>query len=176
MMDNKNIKFEQATIANGCFWCTEAIFEDIEGVIDVVSGYSGGEIDNPSYEEVCSGNTGHAECVQITFDPEKIKFEELLEIFWKTHDPTSLNRQGADIGSQYRSVIFYQNDEQKRIAEQSKNAVSKYYEKPIVTEIVPLKRFYKAEDYHQDYYKRNPNAAYCRFVIAPKIEKLKKSR
>lgn len=176
MMDNKNVKFEQATIANGCFWCTEAIFEDIEGVIDVVSGYSGGEIDNPSYEEVCSGNTGHAECVQITFDPEKIKFEELLDIFWKTHDPTSLNRQGADIGSQYRSVIFYQNDEQKRIAEQSKNAVSKYYEKPIVTEIVPLKRFYKAEDYHQDYYKRNPNAAYCRFVIAPKIEKLKKSR
>lgn len=173
-MENKsNIKYEKATFAGGCFWCTEAVFEEVEGVVDVVSGYSGGSTDNPAYEEVCTGRTGHAECVQITYNPDKITYEKLLDIFWMVHDPTSLNRQGADVGTQYRSAIFYHSKEQRLTAEKSKLNISKYFKDKIVTEIVPLKKFFKAEEYHQDYFKKNPDAAYCKIVIKPKLEKLK---
>jgi peptide-methionine (S)-S-oxide reductase len=164
---------EKATFGAGCFWCVEAAFQRIKGVKSVVSGYAGGTVENPTYEEVCSGKTGHIEVVQITFDREVISYEELLDTFWKAHDPTSLNRQGPDVGTQYRSTIFYHNGEQKRIAERSKAEVEKKFDKPIVTEIKPLINFYKAESYHQDYYNRNRNAPYCRFVIHPKLKKLK---
>ncbi len=166
-------EFERATLGAGCFWCIEAVFQRIEGVKSVISGYSGGKVENPTYEEVCSGRTGHAEVVQITFDPKVISYGEILDIFWKAHDPTSLNRQGPDEGTQYRSIILYHDEEQKRIAEKSKSEVSKNFDKPIVTEIRPLTEFYKAEDYHQDYYNRNRNAPYCRLVIHPKLKKLK---
>lgn len=171
-MDN----LHKATFGSGCFWCTEAIFERLKGVKSVVSGYSGGKIENPTYEEVCTGTTEHAEVTQITYDPEVISFDELLEVFWKTHDPTTLNRQGNDVGPQYRSVIFYHNDEQKKLAEKYKEALDKSgaWEKPIVTEISPLINFYAAEDYHQEYYENNPNQGYCAFVIAPKVEKFEK--
>jgi len=165
-----------ATFGAGCFWCVEAVFERLEGVYEVVSGYSGGEVENPSYKEVCTGQTGHAEVCQIKFDPEKISYGELLEVFWKTHDPTTLNRQGADIGPQYRSVIFYHNKEQRKEAEYYKNKIDKsgYYTDPIVTEIVPFKIFYKADNYHQEYYELHGNQPYCTIVIKPKVEKVEK--
>lgn len=166
------MKLEKATLAGGCFWCIEAVFKRIKGVKSVVSGYSGGSMENPSYEDVCSGETGHAEAVQITFDPQKITYEEVLEIFWKSHDPTTVNRQGADAGAQYRSVIFYHDEKQRKLAERSMKKASKMFKDPIVTELVPFEKFYKAEDYHQQYYDRNKNAPYCRAVISPKLQKL----
>jgi peptide-methionine (S)-S-oxide reductase len=171
-MDN----LQKATLGSGCFWCTEAIFERLNGVKSVVSGYSGGKVENPTYEEVCTGTTGHAEVTQITYDPKVISFDELLEVFWKTHDPTTLNRQGNDVGTQYRSVIFYHNEEQKKLAEKYKEELNKSgaWDKPIVTEISPFTKFYPAEDYHQEYYENNPNQGYCAFVIAPKVEKFEK--
>lgn len=175
-MSTENVKTDTATFGSGCFWCTEAIFERVNGVLDVVSGYSGGHVDNPTYEEVCNGTTGHAECTQITFNPDIISYDELLEIFWKTHDPTTLNRQGNDVGTQYRSVIFYHNEEQKQKAEYYKQKLGdeKIWKDPIVTEISPSTKFYKAEKYHQDYYENNPYQGYCAFVITPKIEKFEK--
>ncbi len=166
---------QKATFGSGCFWCTEAIFELVEGVDSVASGYTGGKIKNPTYEQVCSEKTGHAEAIQLTFDPEVISYDELLEIFWKTHDPTTLNRQGNDAGTQYRSVIFYNSEEQKQLAEKYKEALDKSgaWEHPIVTEILPATEFYKAENYHQDYYSNNPNQGYCAFIITPKVEKFK---
>ena len=168
--------FEKATFGSGCFWCTEAIFENLKGVHSVESGYAGGHVLNPTYEEVCTGTTGHAEVTQITYDPSIITYDELLEVFWKTHDPTTLNRQGNDVGTQYRSVIFYHNDEQKQLAEKYKSELDKSgaWENPIVTEISPLTNYFPAENYHQDYYNNNPNQGYCAFVIAPKLEKFKK--
>lgn len=170
-------KTELATFGNGCFWCTEAIFQRLKGVKAVASGYSGGTIKNPSYREICTGRTGHAEVVQITYDPSVISFEELLQAFWKTHDPTTLNKQGADVGTQYRSVVFYHNEEQKQLAEAYKKQLdaSGAYSKPIVTEITPYTAFYKAEDYHQDYFNAHGEAPYCQFVIAPKLEKFKQN-
>ena len=167
---------EKATFGSGCFWCTEAIFENLNGVHSVVSGYAGGLVLNPTYEEVCAGTTGHAEVTQITYDPSVITYDELLEVFWKTHDPTTLNRQGNDAGPQYRSVIFYHNDEQKKLAEKYKAELDKSgaWDKPIVTEISPLTNYFPAEDYHQDYYNNNPNQGYCAFVIGPKLEKFRK--
>ena len=172
---NENLQI--ATFGAGCFWCVEAVFQDLKGVHRVVSGYAGGQVDNPTYEEVCSGTTGHAEVVQVTYDPSVISFEELLEVFWRTHDPTTLNRQGADVGTQYRSAIFYHDDEQKRLAEKSRaeTDASDLWPDPIVTEIVPFTEFYEAETYHHNYYRQNPNQAYCRFVIDPKIQKFRKS-
>lgn len=171
-----NSYMEMATLAGGCFWCTEAIFKRLKGVSEVISGYAGGETDNPSYDDISSGKTGHAEVIQITFDPQIISFEKLLDVFWHLHDPTTLNRQGADVGTQYRSVIFYHNDEQKRIAEQSKKKVEEagMYKDLIVTKIEPFKNFYKAEGYHQNYYQRNYPQPYCEIVIDPKIKKLYK--
>jgi peptide-methionine (S)-S-oxide reductase len=168
-----NMKTETATFGNGCFWCTEAIFQDLEGVESAVSGYSGGQTENPTYEQVCSGKTGHAEVLQITYNPEKISYEELLKVFWETHDPTTLNRQGNDVGTQYRSAIFYHDDKQKELAEKYKAQLgaSGTWADPIVTEIVPFEKFYKAERYHQNYYKENPNQGYCAFVVRPKVEK-----
>lgn len=167
---------EKATFGSGCFWCTEAIFLQVKGVERVVSGYSGGKVKNPTYKEVCSGLTGHAEVVQLTYDPAQITYEELLEIFWQTHDPTTLNRQGADVGTQYRSVIFYHNEEQKKLAEFYKKKLEEasVFLDPIVTEIAPYTTFYEAEDYHQNYYNLNNSAPYCTFVIQPKLEKFKK--
>jgi peptide-methionine (S)-S-oxide reductase len=164
---------EKATLGAGCFWCVEAVFERLEGVQSVVSGYSGGTKRNPTYEEVCRGTTGHAEVAQITFDPMKITYEQLLEMFWKSHDPTTLNRQGADVGGQYRSVIFYHDERQREAAERLKLQAQNMFDGPIVTEVKPLKEFYPAENYHQDYYRNNPNAPYCRLVITPKLHKLK---
>jgi peptide-methionine (S)-S-oxide reductase len=169
----KAVRMEQATFGAGCFWCVEAVFERLDGVTSVVAGYAGGTTANPTYEEVCTGTTGHAEVAQITFDPSKTSYEKLLEAFWKSHDPTTLNRQGADVGTQYRSVIFTHNEQQKRTAETSRAAAQKEFDDPIVTEIQPLKVFYPAENYHQDYYKNNQNAPYCVFVIKPKLKKLK---
>ena len=165
-----------ATFANGCFWCTEAIFEELDGVLSAVSGYTGGETINPTYKEVCSGNTGHAECLQITYDTTKISFDELLEVFWQTHDPTTLNRQGADVGTQYRSAIFYHDDDQKRVAEEviKEITAAKIWPKPIVTQVVPLDVFYAAENYHQDYFANNPMQPYCQVVVAPKVAKFRK--
>jgi peptide-methionine (S)-S-oxide reductase len=169
-------KFEKATFGSGCFWCTEAIFENLNGVHSVISGYAGGQVNNPTYEEVCTGTTGHAEVTQITYDPSVITYDELLEVFWKTHDPTTLNRQGNDSGPQYRSVIFYHNDEQKKLAEKYKAELDKSgaWDNPIVTEISPLTNYFLAEDYHQDYYNNNPNQGYCAFIIGPKLEKFRK--
>lgn len=166
----------QATFANGCFWCTEALFARVNGVKSIIPGYSGGTIENPSYEQVCTGTTGHAEAAQIEFDSNVISFEKLLDIFWHTHDPTTLNRQGNDIGTQYRSAIFYHNEEQKQIAEKSKKDLeeSHVFSDPIVTEIVPLTKYYPAENYHAKYYDQNQSAPYCKFVIEPKIEKMLK--
>jgi len=171
-MDN----LEKATFGSGCFWCTEAIFEELKGVHSVVSGYAGGKVLNPTYEEVCTGTTGYAEVTQITYDPSVITYDELLEVFWKTHDPTTLNRQGNDVGPQYRSAIFYHNEEQKLLAEKYKAELDKSgaWDNPIVTEITPLTNYFPAENYHQDYYNNNPNQGYCAFVIAPKLEKFKK--
>lgn len=166
-----------ATLANGCFWCTEAIFEQLDGVISATSGYTGGQTDNPTYKEVSNGNTGHAECLQIVYDTSKISFDELLEVFWETHDPTTLNRQGADVGTQYRSGVFYHNEEQKSKAEKYKAELDKSgaFDRPIVTEITPFTRFYPAEDYHQQYFELNGNSnPYCKIVIQPKLEKFRK--
>ena len=170
------VKMDTATFGAGCFWCTEAVFKILKGVYKVTSGYSGGHKENPTYEEVCTGTTGHAEVTQIEFNPEEIKFDELLEVFWRTHDPTTLNRQGADVGTQYRSVIFYHNESQKKIAEYYKEKLGqeKIWDDPVVTEITEFTKFYPAEDYHQDYYANNPNQGYCAFVITPKVEKFKK--
>jgi peptide-methionine (S)-S-oxide reductase len=172
---NQN-KLEIATCGSGCFWCTEAIFERVKGVQKVISGYSGGNTENPTYKEVCTGTTGHAECTQIYFDPDVVTYDELLEIFWKTHDPTTLNRQGNDVGTQYRSVIFYHNEVQKQKAEYYKKKLEeeKIWDKPIVTEITEFKKFFPAEDYHQNYYDNNPYQGYCAFVITPKLEKFEK--
>ena len=164
---------ETVVFGNGCFWCTEAVFQMIKGVVSVEPGYSGGHVAHPSYEEVCSGTTGHAESLEIIYDPSVITFDELLEVFWESHDPTSLNRQGNDVGTQYRSVIFYHNAEQKKKAEEYKAKLDKSgaYDKPIVTEISPYAAFYAAEDYHQDYYRLHGSQPYCTFVIRPKVEK-----
>ncbi|WPQ61959.1 peptide-methionine (S)-S-oxide reductase MsrA [Chitinophaga sancti] len=173
---SKDLKTETATFGGGCFWCTEAQFQYLDGVLKVESGFSGGTVKNPSYEEVCTGTTGHAEVIQVTYDPAKVSYEELLKAFWTAHDPTQLNRQGNDVGTQYRSVIFYHNEEQHKLAELYKDKLDKSgaYDKPVVTEIAPFTKFYKAEDYHQDYYKQNGEQPYCHFVIAPKLEKFKK--
>jgi peptide-methionine (S)-S-oxide reductase len=170
-------KIDTATFGTGCFWCTEAIFEQLNGVVKVTSGYSGGNVANPTYKEVCTGETGHAECVQILYEPDKISFDELLEVFWQVHDPTTLNQQGADIGTQYRSAIFYHDEAQKEKAEKYKNELNKNeaFAKPIVTEITPAGKFYPAEDYHQEYYANNKNTnPYCAVVIRPKLEKFQK--
>ena len=167
---------DSATFGAGCFWCVEAIFKNLEGVESVVSGYSGGKVNNPTYEEVCSGSTGHAEVCQLTYDPSKITYTELLEVFWQIHDPTTLNRQGEDVGTQYRSVIFYHNAQQKKLAEKYKKKLdeSGAWHNPIVTAINPYKNFYRAEEYHQEYYKLNADTPYSTFVILPKMEKFKK--
>lgn len=171
-----NIHVEKATFGGGCFWCTEAQFQYLDGVLKVESGYAGGNVPNPTYEQVCEGNTGHAEVIQVTYDTAKISYDELLQAFWVSHDPTQLNRQGNDVGTQYRSIIFYHTPEQKEKAEYYKKKLqeSGAYDKPIVTEIAPLTTFYKAEDYHQDYYKLNGRQPYCTYVIQPKLEKFKK--
>jgi len=168
---------ETATLGAGCFWCVEAIFQDVRGVDRVVSGYAGGTVANPTYQQVCAGQTGHAEVAQITFDPAIISYNDILYIFWRTHDPTTLNRQGADVGTQYRSVIFYHAEEQKAIAEQSKRdtEAANVWPKPIVTEIAPFTNFYPAEAYHQNYFRLNPNQPYCRAVIDPKVRKFRKT-
>jgi len=166
---------EKAVLGGGCFWCLEAVFEEVKGVKDVVSGYAGGSVENPDYDSVCSGDTGHAEVVQITYDPEVVKFEDLLEIFWSIHDPTTLNRQGADVGTQYRSIILYVDEEQRKIAESSREEAQRRFYDPIVTEISPLTKFWPAEEYHQDYFRKNPYQGYCRAVVAPKVEKFRKS-
>ncbi len=172
-MSNKNLQV--ATVGGGCFWCTEAVFQEVKGVEKVVSGYTGGNAPGkPTYREVCSGLTGHAEVIQITFDAEMISYEDILVIFMTTHDPTTLNRQGADRGTQYRSVIYYHDDAQKEVAEIVVKEVAPYYESPIVTEISPLGIFYEAEEYHQDYYRNNQEQGYCSFVITPKLAKLRK--
>lgn len=172
----ESTELKTATFGAGCFWCTEAVFLNVKGVTKVVSGYSGGKVKNPTYREVCSGLTGHAEVTQITYDPKVVSFSDLLEVFWNTHDPTTLNRQGADEGTQYRSAVFYNDEEQKKIAEEYKKQLeaSHLYKNPIVTEISPLINFYPAEDYHQNYYALNPNQGYCQYVIRPKVEKFKK--
>ena len=172
----QNNNLQTATLGGGCFWCVEAVYQEVEGIVSVVSGYSGGTAETADYKMVCSGTTKHAEVTQLSFDPEKISFEEILEIFWSTHDPTTLNRQGNDVGPQYRSVIFYHNEHQKAVAEQSKAEVAtQIWDDPIVTEISPFDKFYEAEAYHQDYYKtvgnRNP---YCTFIISPKVNKFRK--
>ncbi|MEZ4945793.1 MAG: peptide-methionine (S)-S-oxide reductase MsrA [Cyclobacteriaceae bacterium] len=170
--DNKAI----ITFGAGCFWCTEAVFLGVKGVEKVVSGYSGGKIKNPAYREICTGTTGHAEVTQITYDPSVVTYETLLEIFWNTHNPTTLNQQGADVGTQYRSVIFFNNEEERKVAEAYKNQLDEagIYKDPIVTEISPLVNFYPAEEDHQNYYALNPNQGYCQFVVRPKVEKFRK--
>ncbi len=165
-------KTEIADLGGGCFWCMEAVFERLPGVISVTSGFAGGTTPDPTYEQVCTETTGHAEVVEIVFDPAKISYSKLLEVFWQAHDPTTLNRQGADEGTSYRSIILYRDEKQKLVAEKSKLEAQNNFRSPIVTEIVPLKTFYKAEDYHQEYYDNNSDAGYCRVVIAPKLEKL----
>lgn len=166
-------EYEKATFGGGCFWCIEAVFERLEGVNSVFSGYAGGTKSDPTYKEVCTGRTEHAEVVQIIFDPSKISFDKLLEVFWDAHDPTTMNRQGADVGTQYRSIILYQNEKQKLAAERSRVAAQRSFDRPIVTEIKPLAHFYEAEAYHQDYFEKNPNAPYCTLIIEPKLRKLK---
>jgi peptide-methionine (S)-S-oxide reductase len=165
-------ELQHLTLGGGCFWCMEAVFERLDGVKKVTSGYAGGTMENPAYEQVCTGKTGHAEVVQIEFDPKKITLDRLLEIFWNAHDPTSLNRQGADHGTQYRSTILYTDESQRAAAEASKKKAAAHFPEPIVTEIVPLKKFYAAEDYHQHYFAKHPEQGYCKVVIKPKIEKL----
>jgi peptide-methionine (S)-S-oxide reductase len=165
---------EIATLGGGCFWCLEAVYTELRGVEEVVSGYAGGSVPHPSYEQVCSGTTGHAEVVQITFDPETITVQELLEVFFTVHDPTTLNRQGADVGTQYRSIILYESPEQKAVAEEVIEEAQALWDGPIVTEVAPLEAFYPAEGYHQEYYANNPYQPYCRVVIAPKVAKFRR--
>ncbi|MFW6371496.1 MAG: peptide-methionine (S)-S-oxide reductase MsrA [Bacteroidota bacterium] len=175
-IQEKETGYETATLGGGCFWCTEAVYKEMKGVIKVVPGYSGGHIKNPAYREVTTGRTGHAEVVQITFDPQVTTFSEILEVFFMTHDPTTLNRQGNDVGTQYRSAVFYHNEEQKTTAQQVIDAFEKenVYDDPIVTEVTPFDAFYLAEDYHHNYFARNKNQPYCQFVVAPKVEKFRK--
>ncbi len=175
-MANSLEQTDTITLGAGCFWCVEAVFQQLRGVTSVVSGYSGGHVKNPSYKEVCTGNTGHAEVCQVTWNPAEVSLSEILEVFWKTHDPTTLNRQGADVGTQYRSVIFYHNAEQQQMAADIKSALEKekIWPNPVVTEIVPFEKFYPAEDYHQEYYFNNTSQPYCTMVITPKLEKFKK--
>ena len=174
MTDSKNI--QHATLGTGCFWCTEAVFQQLNGVESVSSGYSGGFVENPTYEEVCGKKTGHAECLDIKFDADKISYDELLEVFWQVHDPTTLNRQGNDVGPQYRSVIFFHNEEQKNKAEEYKDQLNKSgsFSNPIVTEITPFDKFYPAGKYHEDYYLNNPAQSYCHYVVKPKVDKFRK--
>lgn len=173
-MENTTNQTETATLGGGCFWCTEAIYQMLPGVKSVASGYAGGTSENPTYKDVCSGRTGHAEVIQIEFDPKQVSYNKILDTFWQAHDPTTLNRQGADAGTQYRSIILYNSEAQKVAAEKSKAEAQKHFERPIVTEIVPLKKFYKAEGYHQNYFRSNPDQPYCRAVILPKVEKFEK--
>lgn len=175
-IDTNASQYDTATLAAGCFWCVEAVFQRLQGVKEVQSGYTGGHVKNPSYKEVCKGTTGHAEACRIVYDPTKISFLQLLQVFFTTHDPTQLNQQGNDVGTQYRSAIFYHNEEQKQQALTVIRQLNeqKVYDKPIVTEVVPASTFYLAEDYHQNYYNLNSNQMYCRFVIQPKLEKLEK--
>lgn len=175
-MDEQN-NYQTATFGNGCFWCTEAVFQRLKGVISVESGYSGGDTANPTYKEICTGTTNHAECLNITFDPTVISFEDLLEIFWNSHDPTMPNRQGNDVGTQYRSIIFYHDEQQKEIAEKYRQQLDAKgtFKQPIVTAIERFTKFYKAEDYHQNYFNENGAAPYCQFVVRPKVEKLVKN-
>lgn len=167
---------KEATFGAGCFWCVEAVFEELKGVDQVIAGYAGGHVDDPTYQQVTTGTTGHAEVARLTYDPDIISYEQLLTVFWHTHNPTTPNRQGADVGPQYRSVIFYHSEEQRETAEQSlrETDASDLWEDPIVTEIEPLENFYRAENYHQNYYENNPNAGYCQVVIAPKLKKLRR--
>lgn len=169
-------KSEIATLGGGCFWCVEAVFQRIEGVISVKPGYAGGNVKNPTYKQICTGNTGHAEVAKIEFDPSKITFSQILNVFWQSHDPTTLNRQGNDVGTQYRSVIFFHNESQEEIAKKSKVDADKsgYWDNEIVTEVTLLNNYYDAEDYHDNYYNNNPNQPYCLFVIKPKLDKLEK--
>lgn len=162
-----------ATFGGGCFWCVEAIFSDLQGVLEVISGYSGGHVTSPTYEQVCTGETGHAEVVQITYDGDVISYEDLLKIFFTTHDPTTLNRQGADVGTQYRSVVFYKTEAEQKIAQRVQEELAHLWDDPIVTEITELDTFYLAEDYHRDYFRQNPKQAYCQMVIAPKVAKFR---
>jgi peptide-methionine (S)-S-oxide reductase len=167
---------EVATLAGGCFWCLEAVFKEVEGVEDVTSGYTGGTTGNPTYEEVCTDKTGHAEAVQLAFNPDKISYREILQIFFSVHDPTTLNRQGADVGTQYRSAIFYHNDRQRAVAEEVIGELNEahLWKKPIVTQVVPLDKFYPAEDYHREYFSRHPEQSYCQVVISPEVDKFRK--
>lgn len=173
---NMNNQFDTITLGAGCFWCVEAVFQDLKGVEKVTSGYSGGHVKNPAYKEVCNGTTGHAEVCQLVYDPKVISIPEILEVFWQTHDPTTLNRQGNDVGTQYRSAIFYHTEEQRELAEQYKAELNKSgaFDRPIVTEITAFSNFYPAEDYHQDYFNLNGEQPYCQYVIRPKVEKMKK--
>ncbi len=175
-MSDINKTLETATLGTGCFWCTEAVFQQLEGVEKVASGYSGGQVDNPTYKQVCTGNTGHAECLNIEYDPTKISFEDLMEVFWKVHDPTTLNRQGGDVGTQYRSVVFYRSPEQKAIVEKQIAELdnSGAWSSPIVTTLEPLVKFYAAEDYHDNYFNLNGGNPYCQMVVRPKVEKFQK--
>lgn len=176
--DSSNVtnKTETADFGGGCFWCMEAVFERLPGVISVTSGFAGGTTENPAYREVCTETTGHAEVTEVVFDPARISYAKLLEVFWQAHDPTTLNRQGADVGTSYRSIILYRDDKQKLVAEKSKLEAQANFRDPIVTEIVPLKKFYPAEGYHQQYYDNNSNAGYCQVVIAPKLHKLENKK
>jgi peptide-methionine (S)-S-oxide reductase len=173
MMDKPSATAAVATFGGGCFWCTEAVLQRIEGVLSVVSGYAGGSTPSPTYEEVCSGDTGHAEVIQVTYDPGMISYEEILDVFWQAHDPTTLDRQGGDTGTQYRSIILYADESQRAAAEASRKKAQTKHRDPIVTQIQPLTQFWKAEDYHQNYYSTHESAGYCRMVISPKLRKLK---
>ncbi len=177
MSNSNETALEKATFGAGCFWCVEAIFQDVKGVISVKSGYAGGTVKNPTYKEVCTGRTGHAEVIQVTYNPDVVKYETLLEAFWLSHDPTQLNRQGADIGTQYRSVIFYHTATQEMLAKEYKDRLNREnaYGKPVVTEISAISDYYPAEDYHQDYYDQNPTNSYCRMVVSPKLDKFRKA-
>jgi len=178
MSSASNLKeLQVATLGGGCFWCVEAVFSELNGVLKAESGYAGGTMKNPTYEEVCSDETGHAEVVQVTFDPSIITYREILQVFFSVHDPTTLNRQGADVGTQYRSAIFYNSREQKKVAEEVIKEINrtKMWEKPVVTELIPLTEFYKAEEYHQNYFKNNPFQGYCQVVISPKVSKFRKN-
>lgn len=176
MNPEQNFHSQTATLGGGCFWCLEAVFDDLKGVTDVVSGYAGGRAVKPTYQQVCSGSTGHAEVVQVTFDPAQISFHEILEVFFSMHDPTTLNRQGADVGTQYRSVIFYHDEEQKQVAQEVMRQFAQQgvWSNPIVTQLAPFEAFYPAEDYHQEYFAHNPHQSYCQVVIAPKVAKFRK--
>ncbi len=171
--ENEPMKTEKATLGGGCFWCVEAVYERLPGILSVVSGYAGGETENPTYEDICTGKTGHAEVVQIEYDPAEISYEKIIDLFWDAHDPTTLNRQGNDVGTQYRSIILTANEDEARVARESKDRAQPKFNSTIVTEIVPLEKFYPAEDYHQDFYRENPMHPYNMAVIRPKLEKLK---